>query len=322
MAGARRPGRLRPGDTVAVVAPAGPLVPEILEKGVSILESWGLSVKLGSCASGRHEEFDYLSGTDAERAAELQQAWCDPEVRAVFCGRGGYGAMRLLDLLDWSAMAAAGPKVLVGSSDITALHQTLGPRLDLVTIFGPMTGSKAFTDDDPAQDQLRRQLFEPENAIVLSGPDARPLIPGRARGITIGGNLSLVVSGRGVSDVPSPADLPRPGIGLLEDVSEEPYRLDHFLTHLRRAGWFERLGGLALGSWKSCGDDPVAVRAVLVDRVADLGIPVVEELGFGHCDGQLTIPLGVEVDLISAPSGSPGDSEGVAELVLTEPALE
>src|SRR5690606_1795976 len=97
-------------------------------------------------------------------------------------------------------------------------------------------------------------------------------------------------------------------------VSEKPYRLDHFLTHLRRAGWFDRLGGLALGSWEDCGD-PAAVRAVLEDRVGDLGIPVVGELGFGHCAGQVTVPLGVEAELVSDPVA------GEAYLALSRPAL-
>lgn len=113
-------------------------------------------------------------------------------------------------------------------------------------------------------------------------------------------------------DVPPP---PLGAIGLLEDTGEDPYRLDHFLTHLRRSGWLDRLGGLALGSWNECGEDPAAVRAVLEDRVGDLDIPVVGELGFGHCTDQLTVPLGLEAELVSEPDS------GSARLVLAEPAL-
>lgn len=310
----RRPPRLRAGDQVAVVCPVGPPKPEVLQSGVEILRSWGLDVRLGEHAASKHPRLDYLAGTDAERAADLQQAWCDPDVRAVFCARGGYGSLRLLDRLDWDAMAAAGPKLLVGSSDVTALHQVLGPMVGVATIFGPMVGTNAFAGDPVAREHLRTTLFEPESpaATRLAGPSAAPLVGGEARGQLVGGNLSLVVSGRGVADVL----LPPPGaIGLLEDVNEEPYRIDHFLTHLRRAGWFDKLGGLALGSWDDCGDDPAAVRAVLEDRVSDLGIPVIWELGFGHCTGQLTMPLGVEAELVSDPES------GTAEVTLTRPAL-
>lgn len=310
----RRPQRLRAGDQVAVVCPVGPPKPEVLAAGVEILRSWGLGVRLGEHVGAKHPKLDYLAGTDAERTADLQAAWCDPDVRAVFCARGGYGSMRLLDRLDWDAMAAAGPKLLIGSSDVTGLHQVLGPMVGVATIFGPMVGTTSFTQDPVAREHLHAMLFEPDSgpATALAGPAAEPLIAGEARGQLVGGNLSLVVSGRGVPDVPPP---PPGAIGLLEDVNEEPYRIDHFLTHLRRAGWFDKLGGLALGSWDDCGEDPAAVRAVIEDRVGDLGIPVIWELGFGHCRGQLSMPLGVEAELVSDPAA------GVANVTLTRPAL-
>ncbi|GAB3432537.1 S66 peptidase family protein [Flindersiella endophytica] len=310
----RRPQRLRAGDQVAVVCPAGPPKQEVLTAGLEILRSWGLAVRLGEHVSAKHPRLNYLAATDAQRTADLQAAWCDPDVRAVFCARGGYGSMRLLDRLDWDAIAAAGPKLLVGSSDITGLHQVLGSMVGVATVFGPMVGTKSFSEDPVAQEHLRALLFEPESeaATVLAGPAAEPMFPGEARGQLVGGNLSLVVSGRGVPDVPPP---PPGAIGLLEDVNEEPYRIDHFLTHLRRAGWFDKLGGLALGSWNDCGDDPAALRAVVEDRVGDLGIPVIWELGFGHCRGQLSMPLGVEAELVSDPA------TGTANVTLTRPAL-
>lgn len=310
-AASRPPRRLRAGDRAVIVAPAGPAVPEVLDKGLAILTSWGLDVAVAPHAQDRHPTFSYLAGTDAARARDLQDAWCDPEVAAVFCGRGGYGSLRLLDLLDWDAMAAAGPKVLTGSSDVTALHQVIGSRLGVPTVFGAMVATSPFVDDPAAQENLRRILFEPDAGLVLTSAAAEPLVPGRARGRTVGGNLSLVVSGRGVPDVQPPA----PGsIALLEDVTEEPYRIDHFVTHLLRAGWFDNVAGIALGSWSECGD-LADVRAVLVDRLGGLGVPIVWELGFGHCAGQLAVPLGTEVELVSDPTTS------TAELVLTEPAL-
>jgi muramoyltetrapeptide carboxypeptidase len=306
-----RPARLEAGDKIAVVAPAGPLVPEQLDVGLETLGSWGLEVVEGPHARDRHPTFPYLAGSDRDRAADLQAAWCDPSVTAVFCARGGYGCLRLLDLLDWDAMAAAGPKLLVGSSDVTALHEMVRARLGLPTMFGPMLGTGAFVSDPTAQAHLRQVLFAPTSGTVLSGPLAEPLVPGTAQGVTVGGNLSLLCSAQGVPDIPPP---PEGAIGLLEDVTEEPYRIDHFVTHLRRSGWFSNLSGVALGSWHECGE-PAVVRAVLEDRLCDLGIPVIWELGFGHCPAQLTVPLGAEVSLVSDPS------TGTASLTLVGDAL-
>lgn len=292
-AGDRRPRRLRAGDRVGLVAPAGAVPEKQLARGIEQLREWELEPVVGKHVLDRHPSLDYLAGTDEDRAADLQEAWCDPDLAAVLCVRGGYGSIRMLDLLDWDAMARAEPKILAGSSDITAVHQAVGYRLGVPTYFTPMLSNLAFTDDPPARERMRTLLFEPEQAVVLSGPSARPLVPGRARGITVGGNLSLIVSGTGVPDVPPP---PPGAIALLEDVTEDPYRIDHFVTHLRRTGWFDRVGGIALGSWHDCGDLST-VEAVLTDRLADLGVPLLWELGFGHCDDQLSVPLGVEAEL-------------------------
>jgi muramoyltetrapeptide carboxypeptidase len=290
---ARRAVRpLRAGDRVAVVAPAGPVPPDLLSRGRAVLESWGLRVQVAFTGGGRDARLPYLAADDATRADQLQRAWCDPDVDAVLCARGGYGALRVLDLLDWDAMAAAGPKHFVGSSDNTALHAVLGPRCGLVTLFGPMVATRAVTDDPDAREGLRHALFDPP-AVLRGGPRAQALVSGRATGVTVGGTLSLLVSTLGVPGMPPPPD---GAIALLEDVTEAPYRIDHFLTHLLRAGWFDRVAGIALGSWKECGR-PEEVRDVVLDRLGGLGVPLVEELGFGHCPGQLTVPLGAQVEL-------------------------
>jgi muramoyltetrapeptide carboxypeptidase len=306
-----RPRRLRIGDRVSVVAPAGPVAPDLLDKGVAILATWGLEARLGAYVHTRHPAFDYLAGTDEQRAEDLTRAWCDPETAAVFCARGGYGAMRTLEHLDWDALAAAPAKVFTGSSDITALHQAFGSRFGVPTVFGAMVGSGSFVDDPVAQDHLRQMLFAPDAGTVICGPQATPLVAGRAHGTTVGGNLSLLSAGAGVAEVAAP---PAGAVALLEDVTEEPYRLDRYLTHLRRAGWFDDVAGIALGSWVECGD-LADVRQVLTDRLADLGVPVVWELGFGHCRGQLAVPLGSEVELES------DTRTGTARLTLTEAAL-
>ena len=277
--------KLAPGAVVRLIAPAAPIVAslsDLLTGGVEQLRSWGLEVQLGEHIRTRHPTLPYLAGTDAERAADLMDAWCDPEVDAVICLRGGYGCVRVIDLLDWDKMAAAAPKVFAGSSDVTALHQAFYDRLGLPTLFSPMTATKAFVFDEASRDGLRHQLFEGPRPVT----GGTALVPGRARGITAGGNLSLLASNLDMRP-------PEGSILLLEDVNELPYRVDRLLTQLERAGWFERVAGLALGSWTECGD----VEPVLVERLAGLGVPVAAGLGFGHCAAQATIPLGVPAEL-------------------------
>ncbi|MGW7514027.1 S66 peptidase family protein [Streptomyces sp. NPDC054796] len=285
-----RPRRLRPGDRVALVAPSGPVPRERLEAGVELLTEWGLEPVVMPHVRDRHPECDYLAGTDADRARDVQDAWCDPSLTAVLAARGGYGTQRVLDLLDWEALRAAGPKLFVGYSDLTVLHEALALRLGLASLHAPMTATASFLKDQATQDHLRRTLFEPETMREVGpGPATRTLVPGRARGITLGGNLSLLAAERGTPNArPSAAG----GIVLLEDVDQPPYSLDRMLTQLLRSGWLEGVAGIALGSWTGCGP-PEEVRAVLRERLAPLGVPVVEELGFGHGPSTLSLPLGV-----------------------------
>jgi muramoyltetrapeptide carboxypeptidase len=291
----RRPQRLAPGARVAVVAPSGPVPEERLQSGLDLLRGWDLDPVVAPHVLGRHGEFGYLSGTDEHRAADLQRAWCDPAVDAVLCARGGYGAQRMVDLLDWEAMRAAGPKVFVGFSDITTLHQAFATRLGLVTLYGPGAAGIDFIKNARAQEHLRATLFAPEEVrTIASGGVA--LAPGRARGVTLGGCLSLLATDLGTPHARAGA---RGGLLLIEDVGEAPYRVDRALTQLLRSGWLDGVAGVALGSWEECG--PYGdVRAVLADRLAGLGVPVVEEFGFGHCAGALTVPFGVPAELDAA----------------------
>ncbi len=285
---------LRAGDQVRIVAPAGPVPEDLLAAGVARLREWGLDVSVAPHVTDRHPELAYLAGTDHDRAADLQQAWCDPHVAAVLCARGGYGCLRLLPYLEWAALDRAIPKPLIGSSDVTALHHAFAARLKVPTVFAPMPAGPLFVDDPPARDALRRHLFDPAAPVTVTGLGAGPLTPdtgGVARGVTAGGTASLLAAlagTRGVAGAPPPAG----SILLLEDVTESPYRLDRILTQLDQAGWLAHAAGIALGSWTGCGP-PEAVRTMLCDRLAPLGVPVAHSLTFGHCAGQATIPLGV-----------------------------
>lgn len=302
----RRPTRLAAGARVAVVAPSGPVPGERIDAGVEVLRGWGLDPVVAPHARGRHERFGYLAAGDADRAADLQHAWCDPTVDAVLCARGGYGVQRMVDLLDWDAMAAAGPKVFVGFSDITALHEAFAVRLGLATLHGPMAAGVDFLEQARARDHLRATLFAPESVrTIASGGSA--MVPGRAHGVTLGGCLTLLTAELGTPHARTSA---HGGLLCLEDVGEEPYRLDRALTQLLRTGMLDGVRGVLLGSWEDCGPYD-EVRAVLEDRLGGLGVPVAEEFGFGHGAGALTIPFGLAAEL-DADAGT---------LTLDEPAL-
>lgn len=274
---------MQPGDTVAVVSPSGPVDAVLLGRGVERLEGLGLKVVVGPHVLDR-QDLDYLAGPDAARAADLESAWCDPAVGAVFCARGGYGAARLLGLLDWDRMRAAGPKVLIGSSDITALHQAFAAELGVPTLHGPMPGGLLLGGEqgpEPATwEHLRAALFGTPPPVTGD----LVLAPGRAAGVLSGGNLSLLASLCGTDHQPSFAGR----IALLEDIGEQPYRVDRLLTQLLQAGAFAGVRGIALGSWVDCGDP----RPVLRDRLLPLGVPILAGLPIGHGSPQMSVWLG------------------------------
>src|SRR5579863_5015939 len=310
----RRPKRLRPGSRVAVVAPSGRNDADLVAAGCAVLTGWGLEVEVAPHALASHPDLSYLAGNDTGRAADLQRAWLDPRIEAVVCARGGYGAQRIADQLDWTAMAEVPPKIFTGFSDITALHEAFALRLGVTTLHAPNIGAASFVQFPEAQESLRRALFEPDR-LVLSPGDTHCLVSGRSAGLTAGGNLSLLVAGLGTADSRQPATSGRtqpaasaggqPAVSgggfagcilLLEDVREECYRLDRMLTQLLRSGALDGVAGVALGTWTECGE-PEAVRQVMQDRLGGLGVPVVWGMGFGHIAPQPTIPLGVPAEL-------------------------
>lgn len=306
-----RPRRLHAGDQVALVAPSSPAPLDTLEAGVRQLHDWGLRVQVAdhvtATASTRHATFDYLAGDDQQRARDFERAWTDPNVAAVLCARGGDGAGRMVDLIDWEALRAAGPKVLTGFSDITTLHVACAQRVGVATLHAPMPLTSAFRADAASRQGLYRALCTPESARRLTSPTAETLRPGRARGVLVGGCLSVFAAELG-----TPHGLPDPDGALLvlEDTGENVTRLDRLLGQLLRCGYLQRVAGVVLGSWQDCGD-PAQLRELFTDRLGGLGVPVLGELGFGHSRRNLTVPLGVEAEL-DADAGV---------LTVTQPAL-
>lgn len=288
------------------MATAGPVTPEQLQRATALLTQWQLQPVSYPSVLASHPRADFLAGPDPVRSNDFQQAWCDPQIAGIFCVRGGYGSVRMLDLLDADAIGAATPKPVYGSSDVTAVHEWLRERLGVATWFTPMIGTGALLDDEAATEQLRMAVFDRPAGRRWTGPAAQVLLPGSATGTTIGGNLSLLVMTLGARSRPP---LDNAGtIALLEDVNEETYKVDGYLQSLLRAGWFDGVVGVALGSWLDC-ETADGIRDLFVETLAPLGIPAVWELGFGHCAAAASIPLGARMTLLAQP-GRP------AELVL------
>ncbi|GAA2717627.1 LD-carboxypeptidase [Micromonospora olivasterospora] len=291
--GVLRPPVLRPGDTVMLVSPSGPTRPERVARGVELLTGWGLRPVLAPNAYARR---GYLAGADELRAADLNAAFADPEVRGVICTRGGYGAQRVVDAVDMAAVRRD-PKVVAGFSDITALQLALWRGARLASVHGP--GAAWLDERTPpySAESLHAALMttEPVTVAAVPGEETSGVrVPGSATGTLLGGNLCLIAASVGTADMP---DLTG-AVLLVEDVQEPPYKVDRMLTQLRRAGALRRVAGVAVGQFTDCADSwDTTVADVLAERLGDLGVPVLGGLPIGHGHGQLTVPLGTRATL-------------------------
>jgi len=282
-----QPRKLSAGDRVMVVAPGGPLDRERFERGAAKLRSFGLLPIYDERLFARE---GYLAGSDAQRLALLQAALDEPSSRAIWAARGGYGLTRLLSKLRLRGLRES-PKLLVGFSDVTALHAALG-SIGIGSVHGPNVGQIG---------ELTPRALERLTATVLSSlpPEplggATPLHPGRAHGVLVGGNLTLLAALAGTPHLPSFSG----AILLLEDIAERPYRLDRCLTQLRASGALIGLRGLALGAFTGCDDPPggSTARQVFERLAAELELPTAIGFPIGHIDDNCAVPLGVEVEL-------------------------
>jgi len=279
------PRALAPGDPIAVIAPSSPFDVDDFQAGV---------VKLRARYDVRYDEGilsrrGYLAGDDGRRLEELIGALEDPEVRAVVAARGGYGATRLLSARLEAAIAKH-PKLLVGFSDVTALH-ALWARAGWRSLHAAMVGGLGRGGDG----LLARWIAAVEGGVPEPVSGLAGLRAGRAEGPLVGGNLSVLAA-----LAPTPFAPPVDGcILFLEDVGEKPYRVDRMLTSLRQAGWLDRAAGVVFGAFTESepGPDGVTVDEVLAERVADLDVPAVRGLAAGHIDDPLALPLGARVRL-------------------------
>jgi muramoyltetrapeptide carboxypeptidase len=263
-----------------------------LEQGVKRLEKEGFRLRFGANTLARN---GYLAGTDEARLGDLHGMFHDPEIKAIFCARGGYGCMRLLDRLDYR-MIRATPKPLVGYSDVTAILLAVLQMSGLVTFHGPVVRDVAGKDEQNLRAVLHALTDNSRLEIAL---DRNGVIrPGRSRGPLVGGNLSLICHMVGTRYLPGL----RGAILFVEDTGEPAYRLDRMLTHLRLSGHLEGLAALVVGDFEGCMEKD-ALKQLLADRTSGLDMPVAVGLPVGHGRRNLTIPMGLEAEM-DAESGT------------------
>lgn len=296
------PPALQPGDRVCIISPSSKISEKIVLGQKERLESWGLHVEIAPHALSSYHNF---AGTVEQRLADLQQAFDNPAFRALFCSRGGYGAVHLLEQLDLAAFNRS-PKWLVGFSDITALHNLLQKR-GFQSLHAPMGKHLAQEPADDAQTlRLKRILFGEESpSLRVEGHKLN--IGGSAEGILRGGNLSVFYGLRG-----TPFDIPAPGsLLLIEDVGERPYHIERMMYNLKLGGILPRLSGLIVGQFTEYVEDNAIGRTVyemIRDLTRPYGYPVCFNFPAGHITANTPLVLGARYRLTV--------KRGFSELVL------
>ncbi|MGB4958924.1 MAG: LD-carboxypeptidase [Saprospiraceae bacterium] len=297
------PERLKKGDTVGLIAPGSPINPDKFQNVLQNLENLGLRPKYTDTV---FKKFGYLAGTDKDRLDDLHLMIADPEVKAIWCIRGGYGCTRLLDNIDYG-LIKQNPKIIIGYSDITALLLAIYRKTGLVGFHGPVIISDHFTPfttteletilfgDISDQHDIPYQVRSLEK--YATGHEAYTIVPGKAKGNLTGGNLSLLVALTGTKYAPIYKD----NIVFMEDVGEKPYRVDRMLTSLIQGSDLSKASGIVLGVFNDCeasaNESSLTLQEVLRDRLIPLGIPVFYGFTFGHVIDICTFPVGVKAQM-------------------------
>ncbi len=302
------PVPLNRGDTVGLVSPSAATDDLLnLQLAREVLEALGLKVRTGAHYASRR---GHLAGTDAERAGDLNTMFADTQIKGIICARGGSGAARILPLLDYDAIRR-NPKVLLGYSDITALHNAIQARTGLVTFHGP-NGTGSWNKFNA--DQFRRLFFDRELIQYQNeSDDDKELVPrtnrittltgGKARGELVGGNLTVLTALAGSPYLPDFTGK----ILFLEDVSEAPYRVDRMFSTLKLMGALDKIAGVIFGECTDCspgnGYGSLTLAQVLEDYIKPLGIPAYSGAMIGHIRRQFIVPVGGRVEM-DADAGS------------------
>jgi muramoyltetrapeptide carboxypeptidase len=280
------PRALKPGDTLGIVAPASPFDRPSFDSGVQVLESMGFQLVVPTDIFDAH---GYLAGSDRQRAALLKRQFADPNIDGIICARGGYGAMRILPLLDPDTISRC-PKVFVGFSDITVLLGFLVDRCRMVAFHGPTVTTLG--DGDPlTRDRLLSAVTQTA-PLSLAAASNQVIQSGSSTGRFLCGNLTLFSH---LTGTPFQSDF-NGSILLIEDQGEAPYRIDRMLTQMMLAGCFDGLAGLALGTFADCGAE-ATIQHIVADRLGGLNIPILGGFDVGHAAVNMTLPVGLPVTL-------------------------
>jgi muramoyltetrapeptide carboxypeptidase len=292
-----KPEKLKQGEVIGMISPSSPVSDRgKLDAGVSYFEKMGYRVKVGKNVM---KERGYLAGTDEERVEDIHNMFLNEDVKLIICLRGGYGASRLLDKIDYGIIKN-NPKIFCGYSDITVLQNAFFHKTGLVTFAGPMAGVDFYKDISEFTAENFWKSVTSSEPIKVNYPGKERLSSyrrGIAEGRLIGGNLSLFSSLIGTEYLPVAEDT----ILLLEEVGEAPYRIDRMLNQLRLSGYLGKINGMILASFTDCIEtDPqrksLTLKEVLGDYfINNLNVPVVYNLNHGHVNNNLTIPIGVRV---------------------------
>lgn len=297
-----KPQALRQGDSIAIVAPAGPIELEKVQAYAQQLKLAGFQVRISPSIDRRS---GYLAGSDQQRIEELNAAIRDPAIKAIFPARGGFGLTRILDKVDYESLRKQ-PKIITGYSDLTALHLAIARQVNLVTFHSPMPMSNLWKEQDPkyafANQSFTRMINSLNYPLGQTGldiampPDWQPsaLSKGKAQGRLLGGNLTLITATLGTEY----AIESEGAILFIEDIEEAPYRVDRMLSQLRLAGVLNKISGLIIGdfSYKD-GAEQKQMEALFHDYFSNAAYPVVRKFPVGHIPANATLPHGALVEL-------------------------
>jgi len=284
------PPFLKPGDTLGIVSTARKLTPTELQPALELFEQWGLKIKIGPHL---HKEYHQFSGTDQERATDLQWMMEDPHVKAIYCARGGYGSVRVIDHIDWNFLKNK-PKWVLGYSDVTALHNHIHTHLNMESIHAPMPLGFPENSAECLED-VRKTLFGELSEIQCDRHPFNHL--GDTQGALTGGNLSVLYSLRG-----TPADIDVKGkILFIEDLDEYLYHIDRMMMNLQRGGWLDEIAGLIVGGMTDMNDNKVPFGKQAIEIIKEFtegkDYPVAFGFPAGHVDDNRPLRFGVRVEL-------------------------
>ncbi|MFH1195917.1 MAG: LD-carboxypeptidase [bacterium] len=299
-----KPQKISRGDLIGIIAPASSVTDDsLIQKSYNYFEGLGYKVRLGK---NIYKKNGYLAGTDEQRLVDLHDFFSDKNIKAIFCLRGGYGSGRLLDKINYD-MIKKNPKIFVGYSDITSLQMAFLSKVGLVTFSGPMAATDFICELHPnAEDFFWRIITSNKKIGKVINPNREKfniIKKGQSEGILVGGNLSILISLFGTGYLP----LLKNFILLLEEINENPYKIDRMLNQLRLAEYFKNMRGVILGEFVDCNEpdknkNSLSLNEVIIDYFGKMKIPIISNFMYGHINEKLTIPFGIKSKLNASRS--------------------